>query len=1095
MKGLFSAALALTFCMAMAAQTHTITGVVVDRAGEPVIGASILELSVSPTNGTVSDIDGTFSLSVRAGATIEVSSIGYVTRDIAVGDRTTFDVVLDDDTQLLDEVVVVGYGTQKKSDLTGALSVVEAKDLKDRTSLDVAHMLQGTIPGLNISSPTGRPGQAADINIRGWNSINGGSPLVLVDGVEGNLQQVSATDIESITVIKDAAAAAVYGARASFGVILVTTRNGNAGDGKPTLSYSGRFGFTAPTTSTEYETRGYFSALVNNKFFSTYDPAGYVHYSDADMEELWARRNDVVENPDRPWTVISVENGKKVYNYYANTDWYHYLYRDLKPTQSHSVTLSGGAEKFKYLLSGSYNQEQGMFRENPDVYNKYNLRSKLSLDVTKWLNINNNTSFFTSNYSYPGASGANSTFDKMHNHALACFPTHNPDGTEIYTSKYNTYTLMDGYHMAVNNPNFNNTEKITTVSNTVELTIHPIKQLELKGNYTYTFYHLAATNRSVNASYSETPDKILTLSTGIFENKLSEKANTHNYHSVNLYGTYSDTFAEAHNLKVMAGFNYETKHLKDIGARGWYLISETLDDLSLTGIDENGDRRTEVSGGQNEYAVAGFFGRVNYDYKGKYLLEVSGRYDGSSRFAQASRWGFFPSGSLGWKISEEDFFSPAKDVMNLLKLRYSFGRLGNQQVGYYDYLRTVTIGTQTYLFGGMKPISASISAPNSTDLTWETISQHNVGVDMALLDNRLTFTGEAYIRDTKDMLTAGIALPAIYGADSPKMNAADLRTKGYELSVNWRDQFTIGQHQFEYNIGVNFNDYVSHITRFDNPEKAFAKNYWEGMQYGEIWGYHIEGLFASDAEAASRPVDQAIVNKIIRDSSGEKGLRAGDLMFADLNGNGRIDVGANTVNDSGDRRIIGNSQPRYVFGINLGAKYFGFDLSIFLQGVGRQDWYPSSEASSFWFTYNRPYATLIPKNFLDDCWSEENPGAYYPRPRGYVALSEDRELGAVNDRYLQNIAYCRLKNVTFGYTIPEKLLSRVKIKNLRVYFSGENLAYIAPGLHSKYIDPEQASAAAAALVTTANGRSSSEAARLRTYPWQKTIMFGIDLSF
>ena len=1063
-------------------------GVVKDTQGYGIPGAVVMPQGTNA--GAVADIDGNFSISIPAGTkAIDVSCLGYTMKSVALTGADNITIILEEDSELIDATVVVGYGTQKKSDLTGALSVVAGEQIQDRSSLDVAHMLQGVVPGLTVSSSNGRPGQAADINIRGWNSINGGSPLVLIDGVEGDLQRLNPQDVESISVIKDAAAAAVYGGRASFGVILVTTKSGSGQDSKPTVNYSGRFGFTAPTTCTDYETRGYYNVLINNKFFKAYAGSNYASYSDADMEELWARRNDVVENPDRPWTVVTTKDGKEVYNYYANTDWYHWMFNDIKPTQSHSLSLTGGSKGFKYLLSGGYNKENGMFRADPDIYRKYNLRSKMSLDVTKWLNISDNASFFRSTYDYPGISGVQNVFSNMHNHALASFPTENPDGTSIYTTQYCGYQVMDGAAVYLNNPDYKNSDSVNNFSNTVEVTIKPIKQLEIKGNYTYTFYNKQTTNRSVNSYYSGAPGVITLLDTGKFEDKLTENASTHQFHAVNVYATYTDTFADAHHLKVMGGFNYETKHLKDISAKGYNLLSTTLNDLNLVGDTQIGyteageplmGHRDEVSGGQNEYAIAGFFGRINYDYKDKYLVEISGRYDGSSRFASASRWGFFPSASVGWKISEENFWNSIKKTVNLAKIRYSYGSLGNQQVGYYDYIRTVSLGKQSYLFGGDKSSYASISAPNASNLTWETVFQHNLGVDLGLFNNRLTFTGEAYIRDTKDMLAAGIALPAVYGAASPKMNNADLRTKGWEISLNWRDRVEIAGHPMDYNVGFNLNDFVSHITKFDNPECEFAKKYWVGMKYGDIWGYHIEGLFKSDEEARERPVDQSIVNGIINACAGEeKGLRAGDLIFADLNGNGKIDEGANTLADSGDRRVIGNSQPRFQYGINLGLRYFGFDLSIFLQGVGHQDWYPSAEASNFWSVYNRPYNTLIPKNFLDDCWSEDNPDAYFPRQRGYVALSSSRELGAVNDRYLQNIAYCRLKNLTFGYTIPQKVLDKIKMKQIRVYFTGENLAYICPGLHSKYIDPEMASAGG----------------QLRIYPWQKTFMFGIDLSF
>lgn len=1060
------------------AQMRTVKGTIKDNSGLPVMGAAVI--STEHKLGTTTDANGSFVIEVPSVAVeVEISCLGYETTKATIlptQDNVSF--VLEESSMNLDEIVVVGYGSQKKSNLTGALTVVDAEQLKDRSSLDVGHMLQGTVPGLNVTSSSGRPGQAADINIRGLNSINGGSPLVLIDGVEGDLQKIPAKDVESISVIKDAAAAAIYGARASFGVVIVTTKSGGE-TGKVKVSYSGRFGFTTPTTSTDYETRGYYSVSVNNQFFKTYAGTNYALYTDADMAELWERRNDVEEVSSRPWVVVERRNGKNVYNYYANTDWYHYLYNDLKPNMSHSVTVSGGDRKFNYVLSGNYNREQGMFRANPDVYNKYNLRAKISSEVTKWLKISNNTSYFSSSYSYPGISGVNNAFGNMTVHALASYPTTNPDGSGVYITQYNGYTVMDGYALTVENQGFTNKDRVDYLSNTFEVTVKPISKLEIKANYTYSFNYKTTSNRSVNASYSQYPEQFVTLTTGKFENKLTESSATTRYNAVNVYATYTDTFAENHNFKAMVGYNYETKHIKDITVKGYNLMSDALSDLNLVGADEEGNLRFEASGGQNEYAIAGVFGRINYDYKGKYLVELSGRYDGTSRFASDSRWGFFPSGSAGWRISEEKFFAPAKNVMNNLKVRYSYGRLGNQQVGYYDYIRVISMASQGYLFGGGKSSAASIGAPVSSDLTWETIEQHNLGVDMAFLDNRLTFTGEAYVRNTLNMLTSGLALPAVYGASSPKMNNADLRTTGYELSLSWRDRVSLAGHPFDYSASLVFSDYTSVITRYDNPEKSLAKGYYVGMKYGEIWGYHVDGLFATDEEAKSYIVDQSIVNDIINASAGaENGLRAGDLKYRDLNGNDKIDIGANKVGDSGDREVIGNSQPRYNYGITLGAKYFGFDFSIFLQGIGKMDWYPAADARAFWSVYSRPYMTLIPRDFLDDCWSEENPNAYFPRPRGYVAMSTSRELGAVNDRYLQNIGYCRLKNLTIGYSLPEKVLEKIHIGELRVYFTGENLAY-ASKLHSDYIDPEMAK----------NG------GKLYTYPWQKSFMFGIDLTF
>lgn len=976
----------------------------------------------------------------------------------------------------MDEAVVVGYGTQKKVNLTGAISTVEASELANRATSTLGHMLQGSVPGLNVTMSSGRPGNSPSVNIRGMNSINGGSPLILIDGVEGSLDRVNPNDVESISVIKDASSSAVYGARASFGVILVTTKTGNNTDGKAKLSYSGKFGFTAPTTSTDYETRGYYSVYVNDLFMYNFNGSKYSHYTDADMEQLWARRNDKVEDPSRPWVIIDQRNGRDEYVYYANTDWYHYLFQDIKPTQTHNISFSGGNDRVKYYVSGSYYDEEGQFRENTDKFTRIDFRSKISFDVTDWLNVSNNTSYFKSWYSYPGSSGVDTAFSLMTVHALASYPTRNPDGSSLYiTSESSSGNVMDGLLTALDKGLHKNNDDRDQISTTTEVTVTPFKGLEIKGNFTYTFYDYRAYNRFVNTTYSTYPGVIEELTTGSrFTDKLQEISNTHTFMQTNVYATYSKTFAEKHNLKVMAGFNWETKRLKDIRSEGYYLLSETLNDLNLVGVDAEGNKRMEVSGGQNEYAIAGVFARVNYDYKGKYLFEASGRYDGTSRFARASRWGFFPSASVGWKISEENFFSPVKDWFNYLKLRYSFGRLGNQQVGYYDYIREVNISDQTYLFGGSSlPIVANISAPVAGDLTWEVAQHQNVGVDMAFFNNRLAFTAEAYIRDTKDMLTDGIALPSVYGASSPKMNTADLRTSGYELSLSWKDMFMLAGRPFQYNVGFNFSDYTTVITKYDNPEYSFAMDYYEGMRVGEIWGYRTGGLFASDAEAAAYDVDQSSVN------GGQKdGPLGGDLKFLDLDGNKIISIGSNSVDDPGDREIIGNSEPRFNYGINLGFSWCNFDVSIFIQGIGRMDWYPPSNCMAFWGPYARPYASLIPKDFHTMYWTEDNPDAYYPRPRGYIALGDNRALTVANDRYLQNIGYCRLKNVTIGYSLPQKWMKKIKADGIRIYFTGENLAYLS-GLKSDYIDPE--------LAMTGG--------ELRVYPWQKTFIFGIDINF
>ena len=1079
-KKLFSA---LTILVGLAvsisafAQKQTVRGNVQDNAG-PVVGAVIQGDGANAVTG----FDGTFSITVDPQTVLEVSCLGYKTAQVALNGRRQITITLEEDSFLLEDAVAVGYGTTKKANLTGAVSVVKAEALQDRTALDVGHMLQGSVPGLNITSGSGRPGQAATLNIRGWNSINGGSPLVLIDGVEGDIQYVNPADVDNISVIKDAAAAAIYGAKGSAGVILITTKMGSKEkDGRAKVTYSGRFGVTAPTTSTEYESRGYDSVYLNNLFWSTYSPGTkYANYTDADMLELWARRDDKVENPARPWVVITQENGQDVYNYYANTDWYHVLYNDIKPTTSHTITMSGGTGAVNYLVSGGYVYEQGMFKEKPDNYKRVNLRAKISFDVTDWLRIGSNTSYFNSSYFYPGQSGINNNFAKSTAHALASFPAQNPDGTQVYTTKYNGYELMDGLMMILNSDHFNQ-DKVDNLSETLDITITPFKGFTIKGDYTYALKFNRYMNRSVEGEYSKYPGVIQVKNDKDgFYDVLTESVNTNIYQVYNLYATYEHSWADAHNFKVMAGVNYETRWIKDLGLTGYYLYSTELNDQNLVGPDPNdpdGKKRQETSGGQNELKTAGYFARINYDYKGKYLLELNGRYDGSSRFLRGSRWVFSPSASIGWRLSEESFFQPVRGWWDNAKIRFSYGQLGNQQMSsYYPAIQTISTGGQSsYLLGGATLPQATISAPVSSGLTWERSIQSNLGLDMAFFGNRLEVSAEAYIRDTKDMLTAGESLPAVYGASAPKENVADLRTKGYEFTIGWRDTFKMGGKPFNYGVSLVFSDYVSHITRFNNPDKLFAKTYWVGQKYGDIWGYHVDGLFATDEEAKSYSVDQSKVNdaQIFPD-----GLFAGDMKFADLDGDGAINKGAEKVGDSGDWQIIGNSQPRYNYGINLTGNWNGFDLAVFFQGIGHMDWYPGADARAFWGPYARPYMTFIPKDFLNDCWSEENPNAYYPRPRGYIAMNANRPLGVVNDRYLQNIGYLRLKNLTFGYTLPQKITRKASIDRLRIYFSGENLFYLAPGLHGKYVDPEMA-------MTGGN---------LRLYPWQKSFVFGIDIT-
>lgn len=617
---------------------------------------------------------------------------------------------------------------------------------------------------------------------------------------------------------------------------------------------------------------------------------------------------------------------------------------------------------------------------------------------------------------------------------------------------------------------------------TFEAVLKPIKHFEIRANYSWAHYNQQNLNRSVDVLYSRNPGETITMDNGRTRgNYLSEIQNNQIRQTFNLYGTYDNTFANAHSVKVIVGGNYDYKYFKKLGMKRNGLLSESLDDFNLAKGDD-----ISITGGQEEYAILGFFYRLNYGYKDRYLFEASGRYDGSSRFRRGHRFGFFPSFSAGWRVSEEAFFTQAKNYVSNLKLRLSYGSLGNQKtVGYYDYLQLINTGAvMNYAFGDTtKGDYAYESAPNSTDLTWETVITKNIGLDLGFLNNRLNVSFDAYIRDTKDMLMAGKTLPGVYGASSPRMNVADLRTKGWEASVTWGDSFTLASKPFNYRIMAGIGDNTSKVTKYDNPNRTLTDPY-EGQQLGEIWGYVVDGYFKTDEEARNYKVDQSFVNQMINASALDNGLHAGDLKFVDLDGNNKIEQ-TTSANDRKDMKVIGNSLPRYNYNFGISADWYGIDFSVLFQGIGKQNWYPGAETSMFWGPYSRPYASFIPSDFMSQVWSEENTNAYFPRPRGYVALGSNRELAVVNTKYLQNLAYCRLKNLSIGYTLPDKWLSKIGFEKIRVYFSGENLLTFTK-LHSDYIDPEQASA-------SNSWKTSKSDANI--YPWAKTYSFGVDITF
>jgi len=1075
--------LLLLSAFAFSQATEKAKGVVVDANGEPVIGASIIVTGTS--TGTVTDFDGNFEIDAPKGSKLQFSYIGYQTQELAAA--TNMKVTLHEDNELLEEVVVVGYGTQKRVNLTGAVATVDEKVINARPVPSTVQALQGVDPSLNIVSNSGDPSSGYSINIRGASSLTSGAqPLVLVDGVQSSLSRLNANDIESVSILKDASAAAVYGARASAGVILITTKNGKTG--KINVSYDGRVGWSQNTTSTNYITTGYESVRINDLFMHSYQGVNYSSFSEEDMQLLYDRINDKTENPDRPWVV---QNADGTYKYLGNFDWYNYLFKKTRLQHEHNVTIQGGTEKVNFYVSGRYYHQDGIIRVQNDLFDNMSLRTKVNAQITKWLSFSNNTSYFYSVRDYPGNSSFGALLRGLSLHALANVVPVNPDGSIVYlnNNSNSSATVADGQSatLTYGKTTNRNTERELRTTNRFE--IRPIQQLTIAADYTYKFRYREYQNRQVNVPYSNKPGTTSWLTTGNWEDWYQEQHYRVNEHSLNVYATYEDTFNDAHHLTLLLGTQYENYREDNMKMRKQDLASEDLSAFDLASGEV-----TTSSGSIGEWATLGFFGRANYDYKGRYLVEFSARGDGSSRFAKKNRWGFFPSGSVGWRMSEERWWEPVANIWTNNKLRFSAGSLGNQAISdYYTYIEMMNLNqSMSYKIEDGYTYYSREDDPKASDLTWETTTTYDLGWDIGLFRNRLNLTVDGYIRDTKNMLVTGMPLPATYGASVPKSNSSDMRTMGWELSIAWNDTKRLCGKPFEYSVSFGIGDYKTKVTRYNNPTNIIDTNpndntnyYYEGQTLGEIWGYSIDGLFASDEEAAAyqATMNTSMVDQRVVNSTGEPGWRAGDMKFVDLNGDHVINSGSSTVDDHGDLRVIGNSLPRFNYNIKFGMNWYGVDLSLFFQGIGHQDWYPTNESEAFWGPYNRPYCSFIPSDFMDNVWSTENTDAYFPHPRGYISLVSNGPLGVVNDRYLQNVAYFRLKNMTIGYTLP--IPKNKVLESARVYFSGENLFYFSPlKKHTRYIDPEQATS------TSTYSKGSGQA-----YNFSRTFSVGINIVF
>jgi TonB-linked SusC/RagA family outer membrane protein len=1029
-----------------------VTGKVVDNMGLPLIGVSV---KLTGTQTAVStDVNGNYALSLPNGnGTLVFSYIGYVTHEVAVNNRTSINVTLLEDSKSLDDVVVVGYGTQKKANLTGSVDVISGEQIANRPAAKVADLLKGTSPNLNITANSrgGEPGAASNWNIRGVGSIQGSSaPLVLVDGIEMNLNNIDPESVESVSVLKDASASAIYGSRAPFGVILITTKKGSKGE-KVNIQYNNNLSLASPIRVASQENSLIWATAYNQASANAKTPTPV--YSDEQMERIKGYLAGTFKDeydPNNP--INNLFAGRRNGN--ANYDWARLMYKDNVFSQKHNINVSGGNDNTQYYMAAGYSDQEGMYNYGYDMYNRYNFLTNISSKITNWLKVNSSLKYAKSRSDYPLGI---TTVDR--DHTFGEFITWSP-----MTPMYNINGTVQNPLIRMMEDGGRNKMEINDFLIAIGGEFEPIKGWRTNVSYNH---NIQSEKGAVN------PKPVMVeLGDGKFYN-IGKPTSSYQaifsqpeYSMFNIVSSYEKSLND-HNFKLLAGFEQEEKSFSNLNATGTNLISVDVPSISTSLGEKTVDDQLW------HWATQGVFGRFNYNFKEKYLLEVSARYNGSSRFAEDLRWGFFPSASAGYNISRESFWEPIQPYINMFKVRASYGALGNQNVSdYYLYLSTISATPElNWIIDGQRPPFAVVPALLSDKVTWETITTLNLGLDAAMLNNRLGLVFDWYKRKTTDMIGPSETLPYVLGAGTPFRNNAALSTKGFELSLSWNDRISA---DFLYNIRITVGDSKSTIVDYNN-QKGVIDTWYKGKAFGEIWGFETDGLIQTQGEPMA---DQ---------SRYHTNWGPGDMKYKDLNGDGVINDGSRTLDDHGDLKVIGNTSPRFNFGFTGGFTWKAFDFNMFWQGLGKHDYYPHANSSMFFGMGTAFGSSSVLKNSPAlDYWrpADEtnllgpNIDAYLAKPYFSVETNKNR---LNQSRYVLNGAYLRLKSISLGYTLPRKYAGKLFMQKARIYVSGENLLTFT-GLPETY-DPE--------TVFTGNTGNSVQA----TYPMSKYMIMGLNLTF
>ena len=1028
-----------------------VSGRILDSSGQPVPGASVIEKGT--TNGVNTDIDGKFTISVKSGASLEVSCIGYETVSVAASENMS--VTLKEDTQFLDEVVVVGFGTQKKVNMTGSVAAVDVdKAFGSKPITDVSKGLQGVVPGLSITYNSNDLNASPTMKIRGTGSINGdNTPLILLDGVEvPDLSFVNPDNIKSISVLKDAASASIYGSRAAWGVVLITSKDGSAVKDKVSITYSNNFSWNQPIGLPKYITdkEGVLAQLEEGMLAQK--------NVDGSRIEAFGMYYDTIGKGITTWfDKYSGNLSNPVYKYgedYEFIEGTPYYYRVSDPnkeifktsfSQTHNLSVNGNTGKTNYNIGLGYTMNDGTLKaaKKNDV-KRYNLNLSTNTQVKNWLNIGTKVMYVEKEYEYPyGYSQSKGATGLLY--YVMRFPTFFPfgisDGSKLADGTYASDSAATGEGLYFRHGNAyvanesicSSKDQYLTLGGNVRINLAP--GLSFYGDYTRGRYNYE--NRSMRQPYYVAnwsfPKKAAVTTNDFLERTyVSKITNTYN-----AYFDYLFDIQKQHNFAIKVGANaedlrYDNQSVKVNGVQDVEHPTLNLTDAKNEGIVDESLRHR---------ATAGFFGRINYNYKEKYLLELNGRYDGSSSFRTGKQWAFFSSASAGYRISEEKFWTNIKPYVPTLKVRASYGSVGNQALeSWYPYISTMATETVSWIGTDMNQVSTTTtpSAVNP-DMTWEKIRTLDIGFDAGFFNNELNVTFDWYQRRNVGMLVAGNEIVRYAGiAVAPLENGGDMKTNGWELQIDYNHAFN---KDFAIYGTFTLSDAKSEITKWNNTTGAL-NSWYKGKKLGEIWGFETDRYFNSsdvnpDGTLKTGTPDQSYLQ------NGSFRFGAGDIKYKDLNKDGKIDTGKGTIDDHGDLKRIGNQLPRYEYSLRVGAMLKGFDVEVLLQGVGKRDMWSTSSLFI-------PHAAGAQMNIFEnqlDYWTESNQNARFPRPYingAFGSLSGLPGNSGCNNfapqtKYLNNLAYLRIKNFTVGYTLPQNLTRKIFVEKLRFYFSAQNL--------------------------------------------------------